>query len=71
MGPLLACVGLLHLLVIWLSWFFGFSQVMGTSAFLRCHGADLRYVAATKLCIILQKLSFFNKIFLSWLEKKS
>jgi hypothetical protein len=31
-------MGLLYLLVIWLSWFLHFSQVMGASAFLRCHG---------------------------------
>jgi hypothetical protein len=45
-----------HLLVLWLSWFLYFSQVVGASSFLRCHEANLCYGTATVLATAVESV---------------
>jgi hypothetical protein len=58
----LAHAGPLYLLVLWLSWFFSFSQVMGASKFLRCCGADLYYETAKNTCYVLELLTAIREM---------
>jgi hypothetical protein len=45
-----------------LDWFLHFSQALGASAFLRCHGADLCYGTATNPLYVLEPLTAIREM---------